>query len=88
MQTLKTVFFTTGLAGAASWLKEPIQLHPQNTPWTIRAWLTGSRVDMLISSIQCPSAHLPARIQQVFDRFDKDGGGSLDRTELQLLGQC
>ena len=26
------------------------------------------------------------RIQQVFDRFDKDGGGSLDRNEMQWLG--
>ena len=25
------------------------------------------------------------RIQQVFDRFDKDGGGSLDRTEMLPL---
>ena len=31
--------------------------------------------------------NFPARIQQVFDRFDKDGGGSLDRTELQPLGR-
>lgn len=28
---------------------------------------------------------LAQRIQQVFDRFDKDGGGSLDRTELQSV---
>ena len=32
-----------------------------------------------------PTSFELCRIQQVFDRFDKDGGGSLDRTELQPL---
>lgn len=46
-------------------------------------------VDFIPSNDPMSIPNLPfSRIQQVFDRFDKDGGGSLDRTELQLLGQC
>lgn len=40
---IENCFFSQLANGAASWLKEPIQLHPQNTPWTNRAWRTGSR---------------------------------------------
>ena len=35
---------------------------------------------------QNPPAPPGARIRQVFERFDKDGGGSLDRQEMQWLG--
>lgn len=95
MQTLKTLFFFTpgpcrrgrGVMAERANSASPAEHTVDDQGLAHRR----SRVDMLISSIQWSNVHSKSallRIQQVFDRFDKDGGGSLDRTELQLLGQC
>jgi len=41
--------------------------------------------DAAADGLQMDEADLSARIQEVFDRFDKDGGGSLDKQEMMMV---